>query len=59
MKRMVKLKAEMTLMTFPDLGPIQDWLLVVWGDAEVKSMLDKIAAVGPPWRRLHGYHVQT
>ena len=29
MKRMMKLKAETTLMTFPDLGPIKDWVLVV------------------------------
>ena len=33
-------------MVFPDLGPVQDWTLVGYGDAGVKSMPDKISSVG-------------
>lgn len=46
MKRMMKLKAETTLMVYPDLGSIEDWVLVAHGDAGIKSMPDKITSVG-------------
>ena len=47
MKKMLKLKTEVTSMKFPNLGKnLHDWLLVGFGDAGVKSMPDKITSVG-------------
>jgi hypothetical protein len=47
MKKMLKVKTEVTSMKFPNLGKnLQDWLLIGFGDAGVKSMPEKITSVG-------------
>ena len=47
MTRMMKVKTELTTMRFSNLGiNLQDWLLVGFGNAGVKSMPDKITSVG-------------
>ena len=47
MKKMMKVRTELTSMRFPNLSMnLQDWLLVGFGDAGVKSMPDKITSVG-------------
>ena len=47
LRRMIKLKSEDTTMCFPDLGlDLDNWVLVGFGDAGVKSMPDKITSVG-------------
>ena len=47
MKKMMKVRTELTSMKFPNLSMnLQNWLLVGFGDAGVKSMPDKITSVG-------------
>ena len=46
MKKMMKVRTELTSMRFPNLSMnLQNWLLVGFGDAGVKSMPDKITSV--------------
>ena len=46
-KKIMKVKTAWTSMRFPNLSKnLQDWLLVGFGDAGVKSMPDKITSVG-------------
>ena len=46
MKKMLKVKAETTMMVFSDLGSVEDWVMVGHGDAGIKSMPDKVTLVG-------------
>ena len=46
MKKMMKLKGADTVMFFPDLGPVEEWNLVAYCDAGIKSLPDKINSVG-------------
>ena len=46
MKKMQKLQGEPTKMCFPDLGSVQDWTIVGYGDAGIRSMPDKLSSVG-------------
>ena len=45
-KLMKKLKSGSTKMCFPDLGPIEEWTLVGYGDAGFKSLPDKVSSCG-------------
>ena len=45
-KRLLKVKADPSEMTFPDVGPVHEWVLVGHGDAGVRSMPDKTTSVG-------------
>ena len=33
-------------MFFPDVGPVEEWHLVGYGDAGIRSMPDKVSSVG-------------
>ena len=46
LKKIQKLKGQKTEMFFPNLGDVEDWYLVGYGDAGVRSMPDKINSVG-------------
>ena len=46
LKKILKLKGTETVMFFPDLGPVEEWNLVAYYDAGVKSFPDKINSVG-------------
>ena len=46
MKKMLKLKGAETVMFFPDLGPVEDWSLIAYCDAGIRSLPDKINSVG-------------
>ena len=47
MKKMMKVRTELTCMKFPKLSKnLNGWLLVGFGDAGIKSMPDKITSVG-------------
>ena len=46
LKKIQKLQGLPTIMYFPDLGPIEEWIFVGYGDAGIKSMPDKISSVG-------------
>ena len=41
-----KLQCSPTHMCFPNLGQIDEWMLVGYGDAGIKSMPDKLSSVG-------------
>ena len=45
-RRILKLKATSTKMIIPDLGEIEDWVLVGHGDAGIKSLPDKMTSCG-------------
>ena len=45
-KKIQKLKGESTRMFFPDLGDIDQWCIVGYSDAGVRSMPDKLSSVG-------------
>ena len=45
-KKMQKLQGEPTKMCFPDLGTVQEWTIVGYGDAGIRSMPDKLSSVG-------------
>lgn len=42
----MKLKLASTKMMFPNLGRLDDWIMVGLGDAGLKSMPDKVTSVG-------------
>ena len=44
-KKIIKLKADTTVMRYPNMGDIEDWVLVCHGDAGIKSMPDKVSSV--------------
>ena len=46
LKKIQKLQGLPTVMYFPDLGPVDEWIFVGYGDAGIKSMPDKISSVG-------------
>ena len=46
LKMTKKLPGSTTKMFFPNLGKIDDWMLVGYGDAGIKSMPDKLSSVG-------------
>ena len=46
LKKIQKLQGVPTKMVFPDLGSADEWTLVGYGDAGVRSMPDKISSVG-------------
>ena len=46
MKKILKLKGSETVMFFPDLGPVEEWSLIAYCDAGIKSLPDKINSVG-------------
>ena len=46
LKQMQKLQGGSTRMCFPDLGPLEEWVIVGYGDAGIKSMPDKQSSVG-------------
>ena len=46
MKKIQKLKGSETIMFFPDLGQVNQWTLVAYCDAGIKSLPDKINSVG-------------
>ena len=45
-KRMQKLRDMPTKMYFPNLGPVEEWFIVAYGDAGIKSLPDKQSSVG-------------
>ena len=46
LKKMQKLQGEPTKMCFPDLGSVEEWTIVGYGDAGIRSMPDKLSSVG-------------
>ena len=46
LKKIQKLQGMRTTMFFPNLGPLEEWIIVGYGDAGIKSMPDKISSVG-------------
>ena len=46
MKKIQKLQGQRTQMVFPDMGPIEDWCFIGYGDAGIRSMPDKVSSVG-------------
>ena len=46
LKKIQKLQGVPTTMYFPNLGPLEEWLIVGYGDAGIKSMPDKLSSVG-------------
>ena len=46
LKKMQKLQGVHTRMSFPDLGSVEEWTFVGYGDAGIKSMPDKLSSVG-------------
>ena len=46
LKQMTKLQNGTTKMYFPNLGPLEEWVIVGYGDAGIKSMPDKQGSVG-------------
>ena len=44
-RKMIKLKSDTTLMRFPNMGDVEDWVMVSHGDAGIKSMPDKKSSV--------------
>jgi hypothetical protein len=45
-KKIQKLKGENTRMFFPDLGDVDEWSIVGYSDAGIKSMPDRLTSVG-------------
>jgi hypothetical protein len=45
-RKIQKLKGAETVMLFPDLGPVEEWGLVGYCDAGLRSLPDKVTSVG-------------
>ena len=44
-KKIIKLKADTKVIRYPNMGNIEDWVLLCHGDAGIKSMPDKMSSV--------------
>ena len=46
LKKIQKIQGESTRMCFPDLGEVNNWTIVGYGDAGIRSLPDKLSSVG-------------